>query len=99
MNSRRLWLGLVALAVLIGAGVLWQTTRPDERDSAPIESAIRAWTDKHTPNPAPISVVCPDPVEWHVGGTFHCLIRQKQQTLRVTVTMENDAGDVTWVTG
>lgn len=96
------WVVRILLAsVLVGAGVAVGTGLvnhfgKDERSTSWVESEIRSWVDKSTQGGGVITVRCPDPIEWRVGEDFHCIARQGGQSLGVTVTMENDDGDVTW---
>lgn len=43
-----------------------------------------------------VTVNCPDQIDWRVGGDFHCIGKAGGQRFGVTVSMENDAGDITW---
>lgn len=85
-------LGVVLLAALTACG--------QEADIPAIESEITTWAEDNSPEGTDIEVDCPDTIEWRTGGDFHCIVSdQNGETVRVTVTMENDDGDVTWVVG
>lgn len=60
---------------------------------------IHTWAvDKEKADPS-VKVSCPDDIEIEPGTEFHCLIRGGGQAARLTVTIENDNGYVTWVVG
>lgn len=85
----RLLLGAAALMVLTGCG------GPDP-DIPAIEQEIKAGI--HDQVGTSVTVDCPDSIEWRTGGEFHCFADEKDGTRhRVTVSMENDDGDATWV--
>lgn len=97
MDNRRLISGLAALVIFAVVGVIWNAAQKDERPTGEIADQIKTWAEENTPGGAAFDVSCPDPVEWKVGGTFHCIASQGRHSARVTVTMENDAGTVTWL--
>lgn len=91
---------LIALGILVALGVVFaivQATRPDERSTDDVADQIEAWAEEKGARSAEAD--CPDPVEWRVGETFRCILTVDDQDVRVTVTMENDQGEVTWITG
>lgn len=83
--------GLAAVLLLTGCSA-------DEADIPQVESTIEKWAvEQHIGR---VSVDCPDSIDWDTGENFHCVMTDKGgETARVTVTMENDDGDVTWVLG
>lgn len=93
------WIGVAAVVVLVAVGGWYMFLRADERSTADIEDEIHSWADERTEGGGAITVECPDPIEWRVGETFHCILSQGEQTVGVTVTMENDDGAVTWRAG
>lgn len=82
--------------VLVSALLLVAGCSSQEADIPGIESGIEEWAAKQ--DIGRVSVDCPDSIEWKTGSDFHCVMTDKQgSSARVTVTMENDDGDVTWV--
>lgn len=87
------WLSVLLLVLLAGCSA-------DEADIPNIEHEIKTWAQDQAPAGTRVKVDCPDTIEWRTGGDFHCIVTDRQgASLRVTVTMENDAGDVTWTAG
>jgi len=64
-----------------------------------IEGGIKVWAEKQYPH-TQAKVQCPADVPIKAGSTFHCIVTdQHRNSVRVTVTIENDKGYVTWVAG
>lgn len=68
-----------------------------EADIPAIEAELGDWANQQ--GLAAATVDCPTSVDWEVGGDFHCVITSAGQTYRVSVTMEDDQGTVTWALG
>jgi hypothetical protein len=89
------YLAVLALAIVIAACGSSTPTL----DHAKLVSEIHTWAvDKEKADPS-VRVQCPDDIEIKAGSTFHCLLSAGKQTARLTVTIENDKGYVTWVVG
>lgn len=67
-----------------------------EADIPGIEQNIEHGVAKQSSYHGKVTVNCPDQIDWRVGGDFHCIGKAGGQRFGVTVSMENDAGDVTW---
>lgn len=70
-----------------------------EADIPGIERNIEHGVAKQSGYKGTVTVDCPDQIEWKVGGEFHCIGKAGGQRFRVTVSMENEDGDVTWQVG
>jgi hypothetical protein len=68
-------------------------------DHARLEREIHHWAVKREQVSPRAHVTCPADVPIKAGSTFHCLISAGGQTVRLTVTIENSDGYVTWVVG
>lgn len=65
-------------------------------DTHRVEQSIKSRMTKGNPGLV-VTVECPSKVALKVGGTFHCVVKANDgQQVMATVTMENDAGDLTW---
>ena len=92
---RRLVVVLLAVPLLTACG-------SKTIDSRLLEKDVDAWVHQQatTHKNEKVDVNCPDGVKAEPGRTFHCVVTDKQgESLRVTVTVENSDGDVTWVAG
>lgn len=85
---RRLALAIPCVLLLTGCGAKIDTDAVEDD----IEAGILDQTNAH------VTADCPDDIDLEVGGEFHCIVTSDVlgQTARVTVTMENDDGDITW---
>lgn len=81
-------LGL-ATGVLLLAGC-----SSEEVDSTRIEQVVERQLGRQVGGD--VSVRCPEGVEWRTGEDFHCVARLGGRQGRVEVTMETDAGDISW---
>jgi hypothetical protein len=63
-----------------------------------LDAKMKLWAVRQHIVPAPASVQCPSGIPIKAGTDFHCLVRGGGQTVRVTVTIENDKGYLTWTT-
>ncbi len=71
---------------------------PDRADIPGIEREIETWAAEQIGET--VTVDCPSEIEWRTGGDFRCVMEDRQgTTAKVTVYMENDAGDYTWEVG
>lgn len=88
---KALTLGLLAL-LLVGCGGSSEVLNTNK-----LENGIRHQYDKQGVS---VKVTCPSDVEIEAGRTFHCLVNDdnSSDTVRMTVTIENDDGYVTWNT-
>lgn len=91
----------VAIVALLVIGyVIWRSVQGDEMDSRRVETALEHWTAKQSPNASGITADCPDHIEVDPGREFHCIVTDDTgDSIRITVTIENDDGDVTWAVG
>lgn len=65
-------------------------------DMTALESSIEDDLGDQVEDPG-VTVDCPDTIEWRVGETFRCIATDSaDQRARVTVHMENDAGEYYW---
>jgi hypothetical protein len=88
---------VVALAVIGASAVIGG--RSKTIDDVRLESKIKTWAvEKQDASPS-VKVSCPSGVQIKSGATFHCLLSAGRETARLTVTIENNNGDVTWVVG
>ena len=81
---------VLATVLLAGCG------SGEEADIPGIEQNIEHGVAKQSGYSGTVTVNCPDQIDWRVGGDFHCIGKAGRQRFGVTVSMENDAGDVTW---
>lgn len=82
--------GLAVLLTACGGGY--------EPDMAAIEDEIAADLSKQVDVKA--TVDCPDTMEWRVGDEFYCQATiAKEPAGRVSVAMQNDAGEYYWQLG
>lgn len=81
-------------AVLVLALALTGCGGDKTLDHARLVQRIGAWADKNGVPGAKVD--CPDDVTIKAGRTFHCLVSKGGQTVRLTVTIENSDGYVTW---
>jgi hypothetical protein len=73
-------------------------SRGPDADIPAIEHQIRTGIREQTGEK--VTVKCPDTIAWHTGGEFHCFATNRAgNSVRVTVSMENDQGDASWVLG
>jgi hypothetical protein len=70
-----------------------------EVDIPEVEQQIEAWARTELGAVRGVSADCPSSIEWRTGGEFHCIVKDRTGSVRITVTMENDEGDVTWIAG
>jgi hypothetical protein len=110
-SSRKIrWLliisaGIVVVAMAVGglgavAGQLADSGSHATIDQARLESEIQKWAVKNSNGYQLIKVDCPSDVPVKAGTNFHCIVSDdKGASIRVTVTIENDKGTVTWVQG
>lgn len=90
----------VAAAVVIGFVLVALLHNPHGTiDSTRLERQIHTWAVKESPDVASIKVQCPGGIAIHAGDTFHCILSGGGQSERLTVTIENNKGYVTWVVG
>jgi hypothetical protein len=82
---------VAAAALLAGCG-----SGGGEADIPGIEQNIEHGVAKQSGYDGKVTVNCPDQIDWRVGGDFHCIGKAGGQRFGVTVSMENDAGDITW---
>lgn len=88
---------LIVLLLLIVGPSVWDAIKTSqmEADIPAIEKAIR---DDLADQGSNATVDCPSSIDWEAGSEFHCVATDDQGgRYRVTVSMENDEGDVTWV--
>lgn len=85
------WAGVLLLLPITACG--------GEADIPAIEDEIETWAREDLNARGRITADCPDSMEWRTGDDFHCILTDQTGSVRVTVTMENDAGDVTWMLG
>jgi len=99
MKARK-WLWLVVVLTLFGAawvGIAWLLT-PDEVDTEAIEDGVAAGLRDELGGRYVVD--CPDSMEWETGEEFHCFAEdQDGQLARITVSMENDDGEWSWIVG
>lgn len=70
-----------------------------EADLPVIEQEIEAGVEDQTQQRG-VQVDCPEQIDWEAGGEFHCFAEDRSgQTARITVHMENEAGEWSWVVG
>jgi hypothetical protein len=66
-------------------------------DQARLQHGIKSWAAKAgMSNPR---VQCPADEPLKAGSTFHCIVNTSDGGVRVAVTIENNAGYMTWVVG
>lgn len=89
---KRLLIGVAVLVAIYGAQHLFMG---DELDIPALEAEIESGVLEQTGQR--LTVDCPDSIDWETGEEFHCIAESRQgQRGRVTVTMENDEGEVIW---
>ncbi len=87
--------GAMALGLALWAGTLLFGKEP--ADIPRIERHIEAELGEQI-GVGSVSVECPSEIEWETGEDFRCVATSGDGSrVMVTVYMENDAGDVTWV--
>ena len=86
---------ILAAALLAGCG----GDTKDHIDHTRLERAIHTWAVHKGGADTSVKVQCPSDVAIQAGATFHCIVSEHRQSVRVTVTIENDKGEVTWVAG
>lgn len=90
--------GVVAAVVAIVHAVS-SDPKPPNVDKAALESYIQRWEAKRYPN-TQIKVSCPSGIPIVAQTSFHCIARDGSgNSERVTVTIENSKGRMTWVAG
>lgn len=73
---------------------------PATLDHARLVASIKKWAVKGSGGYQLIKVTCPSDIPIEAGRDFHCLVSDDQgNKIRVTVTIEDDKGTVTWVQG
>lgn len=94
---RRWWVGpLIFVVILAGGLVVWKVYS-DSQDQADIPAIEQAIEDDQADQGYDVTVDCPDSIDWEVGEDFHCIVEDGEGGhYTATVSMENDAGDVTW---
>lgn len=85
--------GIVAAALLLAG------CSSAEADVGLIEDEIADGLVEQV-NARGVTVDCPDSIAWETGGEFHCFAEDRAgRSSRVTVHMENDEGEWSWVVG
>jgi hypothetical protein len=84
------------------AGLLLTLTacghHPATLDQQRLEGKIKAWAVKNSGPNTQVKVTCPADIPIKPQTDFHCLVSDQHGTaLRVTVTIEDATGYVTWV--
>lgn len=94
---RRWWIGPLIFIVIVGGGVIGWKVYANSQMEADIPAIENAIVEDQADQGFAVSVDCPSSVDWEVGGEFHCIATDDQDgRYRVTVSMENADGDVTW---
>jgi hypothetical protein len=84
----------VAVLLLASCG-----THTETLDQQRLEAKIKAWAVKQSGPNTQVKVSCPADIPIKPGTDFHCLVSDQHGTsIRLTVTIENDQGYVTWTT-
>jgi hypothetical protein len=86
-------------AVLLVLALAACGNKPDTLNHAKLVDDIHTWAVKKEKADPSVKVDCPGDIEIKAGTEFHCLLRGGNQTARLTVTIENNDGYVTWVVG
>lgn len=102
MSKLRLspWIQILIAAAVAGAFLLYRHFDHGQIDTPRLERQIENWAAKQSSGVTGINADCPDDISIEAGRDFHCLLTDDQgDAYRVTVTIENSDGDVTWITG
>jgi hypothetical protein len=102
-KTYRWWLVVVAVVAVgfIGSLVVHFAESGTHQvvDQAKLEQQIHTWAvEKERASPS-VKVSCPGDQPQKADTTFHCVLSGGGQSVRLTVTVENDQGYLTWVTG
>jgi hypothetical protein len=87
---------VAAIALVLAA---CGTSGEQTLDHDALVAQIHRWAVAKEKAAPSVKVDCPDDIPIKAGTNFHCLISGGGQSVRVTVTIENDKGYVTWVVG
>lgn len=94
-----LLIGFVVVSAVVAVIAFFVEREPVDIDH--VESEIEVGLAEQLGEDAgPYSVDCPDSMEWEPGRDFHCFAEDGVgNSSRVTVTMENDDGEWSWILG
>lgn len=105
-KGRRGWLiaGGIGAAVVVVAAALFILAQlggsaTGTVDHVRLETEIHDWAVQKEKADPSVKAQCPSDIPIKAGSTFHCFLSGGGQSVRVTVTIENHKGDVSWVVG
>ena len=95
---RRVWLA-AGVAVLVAAALVAYAFWPaGALDTPVLEREIESWAADELDATTP-EVDCPDSMPIDAGAQYHCILTSAGDTVGVTISVENDDGEVTWQLG
>lgn len=85
----------IAAGLLLPLSACNEIVGGQEADIDLVESEIETGVQEQSGES--VTADCPTSIDWEVGGTFHCVVEFVDGSRSMAnVTMENDAGDITW---
>lgn len=90
---------LIGAAVFAAVWVVFRLLETQEVDVPKVEQEIETWAQTDLDARGDVEADCPESIEWQTGSDFHCILSDRTGSVRVTVTMENDEGEMTLVVG